>query len=162
MVLLHYRAAYAASDTSRHLNEALMNISAFNIPESGNAVFNAVNGHIGVVRILCRHRFEYSARGREQSCAAVFIGILLLFKLNMLLIEPSSQLIKCQYGIDYSFIKLSFVLFCHAGPDKDGLCVGITPFNILAVSLHRRKNIGKVREVIREILLYQQIDRMTA
>ena len=51
---------------------ALRYIPAFNIPYRRYAVFNAVDGHIRIPRLILRHGFKNTARRGEKSRTAFF------------------------------------------------------------------------------------------
>lgn len=73
MKLLHNRAADAAADTGRHLNETLVNAPAFNIAQHGNAVVNTVYCHVCVITVAAIHRLKDTAGGGEQARTAVLL-----------------------------------------------------------------------------------------
>ena len=121
-----------------------MKSASFNITQSGDTVLSSINSHICVARVLGIHCLEDSARRREKSCTAVFVLIHFRLKLDILSFEPVCKLVKGQNGINNALIILSFVLLGNARSDKDCFCIRDSLFDVLAVRLHRRKNVRKI------------------
>ena len=159
---LHNGAADAASGTGRHFYKASVQFSAFDILERGYTVFRPVDRHICVARILMRQRFQYSARRREKARAAVPVCVYLLLQLDIFGLEPCGELVERKHRIDDSLIILRFILFCDAGSDEHGFCLGNASLYILAVRLHGGKHGRKIRKLRREVFLYKKIDRVAA
>ena len=55
-----------------------------------------------------------------------------------------------------------FVFFRNAGTDEDRLCAGNPFFDIDTVCLHRGNDVRQIFQRLREMLLNQQVDRVTA
>ena len=72
------------------------------------------------------------------------------------------KLIKGQNGIDNALIMLCLILFRNARSYKNRLCIRDAPLDIKTVRLHRRYHIRKIRQQLRKMLLYQQVDRVAA
>ena len=94
MILFHNGTADAATDTSRHFNKAFMDLSAFNILECGNTIFNAVKRDISISGSILRHSLKYASRCREEACTALGSFVDFLFKLNMLGLQPIGELLE--------------------------------------------------------------------
>ena len=124
----HYRTAYAAAGAGGHLDKAVMYLAVFNVLECRHAVFNAVNRHVGVFRVVLRHGFEYAAGRREEARAAVIVRVRLTGKLNARRLEPACQLVECQNGVNYAFVVLRLVFFRNAGTDENSLAFGYLRF----------------------------------
>ena len=121
-----------------------MKSASFNITQSGDTILRSINSHICVARVLGIHCLEDSARRREKSCTAVFVPIHFRLKLYILSFEPVCKLVKGQNGINDTLVILSFVLLGNARSDKYSLCIRDSLFDILAMRLHRRKNVRKI------------------
>ena len=140
----------------------MMYLSAFNILERRNAVFGSVNGHVGIIGIVLGHGLEYTAGGWEESCPAVLVAVHFLFKLDFFVFEPFGQLVKGQHGVRKALIMLGLILFGNTGSHKYNFGIRITPFYVLTVRLHGRKNIGQKIKRFWKIFLNKKIDRVTA
>ena len=88
--------------------------------------------------------------------------IALLFERDPLFLEPAAQFLVRQNRIDHAAALLRFIFFGDAGSDKDRLRVRESVFNVLAVRVHGRRHVGKIRKRTRIMLLDQKIDRMAA
>ncbi len=139
-----------------------MDFSAFDIAQRSHTVFCTVDRHVGIPRCILRHRFENTARSREESRMTMLIGVRLLTDGNAAGFQPFCQFFKSQYRVDSTLVMVCFVLFRYARTDKHCFRVRITLFNIPAVCLHRGHNIRQIRQRALEVLLNQQIDRMAA
>ena len=162
MEFFHNRAADTAADARRHFDKATVHAASFNVTQSGDTILRSVDSHVCVTRILGVHCFENAAGGREKSCTAVFIVIHFRLQFNILRLEPICQLVKGQNGINNALVILSFILLGNARSDKYSLCIRDSLFDILAMCLHGRKYIGKIRKLRRKIFLYKKIYGMAA
>ena len=160
--LLHNRAADAAADTGRHLNETLVNAPAFNIAQHGNAVVNTVYCHVCVITVAAIHRLKDTAGGGEQARTAVLLRNNLFLGFNTLFFEPRAEFIERQDSIDNTVIMLCFIFFCNAGPDKHRFSLGVTPLNVTAMCLHWGKNGCKTGQLARVVFLNQKIHGVAA
>ena len=139
-----------------------MYFAVFNVLECRHAVFNAVNRHVGIFRVVLRHGLEYAAGRREEARAAVLVRVRLAGKLNACRLEPTCQLVKSQNRVNYALVVLRLILFGNAGADKNGLCVRVSALYVLAVSLHGGEHVCKKRQLRRKIFLDEQVDRVAA
>ena len=94
MIFFHNRTADTATDTSGHFNEALMDLTAFDILECGNTVFNTVKRDISIFGSVLSHCFQYTACCWEKAGAALGSVVDFLFKLNMLGFQPIGELLE--------------------------------------------------------------------
>src|SRR5699024_7796963 len=105
---------------------------------------------------------EYSAGGGEEPRAAVLVVIHFGRKGNFCLFKPVCQLLEGQNGVYDAGVVIRLVLFCDAGTYKYRLGVGISLFDVSAVSLHGGEDVGEILKLVWEILLYEKIDRVAA
>ena len=70
MVFFHNGTANTAANASRHFNKALVDLSAFDILECVDTVFNAVKRNVSVSGFVLRHRLE-NATGRREELEAL-------------------------------------------------------------------------------------------
>ena len=137
MIFLHNGTAHAASDTSGHFDKRVPDAAVFDFTERRYAVFNAVDCKICIICRIAVHCFENTAGCREIARAALFLGIALGFKLDMLGIEPIRELLEREHSVGNSRVIIRLVLFGNARTDENGFRLGIALFDIPAVRLHR-------------------------
>ncbi len=137
MELLHNGSSDAASRTRGHFYETVMYISSFNVFQRGDAVLHSVDRDVRISRFVLRHRFEYSARCREEPRPAFFVAVHFVFQFNSFGVKPFGQFFKREDRVNDALIIRSLVFFRNAGTDKYGFCVRVTFFDISAMRLHR-------------------------
>ena len=153
MIFFHNRSTNTASNARRHLDKALVYLSAFNILEDGDTVFNAVKCHIGISGSVLCHCLENTAGGREEARTTFGCFIKLLFKLNMFVLQKIGQFLKGENRIYDALVIFCLVFFCYARTDEYGLCVRDAFLDIYAVCLHRRHYICKILKLSGEVFL---------
>ena len=136
MVFLHNRSAYAAAGTARHLDKAVVNLSAFDILKCRNAVFHAVKRHVCIFGMVAGHGLQNSAGCREEARKAHIVVIHFLRDGYTLSVQPVGKLLKGQNCVNYSGVLLRLILLGNARTDKDGLRTGMTLLDVLTVRLH--------------------------
>ena len=139
-----------------------MNLPVLNIPQRRNAVFNAVQRHVGILRRITTHRFQNAAGRREKPGAASRISFHVRFQFDPFRFQPVRQFLKGQHRVYGVPVVGRFILLCNTRPDKDGLGFRHSLFDIGAMGLHRRQHIRQIFQFPREILLDQQIDAVAA
>ena len=82
------------------------------------------------------------------------------FQRNALGIQHGGQLFKGKHRVGDALIMLGLVLLGHAGADKDGFRAGIALFDILAVRLHGRCDVGQEGQGGGVVFLNQQVNAM--
>ena len=162
VVFFHDRTADTAARAGRHLDEAIVDLAALDVLQRLDAVLDAVDCHVCIARCTVHERFQNSAGRREETRETFGSFIHTGFKLDVLLFQPFGQLLECQNRVDHAAGEVGFVFLRHARTDEHGLCLGTSTLDIGAVSVHRRHNVGKIAEYIREIFLDKQVYRMTA
>ena len=135
-VMVHCRAVDAASGAGTHFDEAAAHIAADNILNRGDAVFEAVDRHVCIIRIIARHRAQNAARRREQARAALIVFVLAGLHRDLLAVQPSGQLLKGQDAVDIRTL-VALRLFGDTGANKDRLGLRVLLLDTLAVRLHR-------------------------
>ena len=139
-----------------------MQLAVFNVLESGDTVFDTVDGQIGVAGRVLFHGLENAAGGWEETCAGVLIGIPLLFQRDLFFIQPLGQFLKGHDRVHNTLVMLGLVLFGHAGADENRLCLRHTALDIRAVGLHGRLHVRQIFQRFRVIFLDQQVDGVAA
>ena len=162
MVFFHDWTADAASRAGRHLDEAVVDLAALDVLKRLDAVFDAVDCHVCIARCTVHECFQNSAGRREEARETLRGLVDTWLELDVLLLKPFGQLLECQNRVDHAAGEVGFVLLRYARSDEHGLCLGTSTLDIGAVSVHRRHNVGKIAEYIREIFLDKQVYRMTA
>ena len=161
VIFLHNGTAHTASHACGHLDEAFMQLSLLDVAQRRHAVLHTVDGKIGITGRRAVHRFQNAARRREKTGTAVRIFILVLPERHMLAAKPFRQLLKRQNRID-ALIIIRLILFRDTRTDEHGFRIRMPSLDIRGMCLHRAHHIRKIRQLRRKILLYEEVDGMTA